>query len=118
MNIVSVDNKTLRLIGQAASTRSFAAGPLTAASTRVSFRSFRPISLTRWPTKSREGLEIAPGVGPDLPLSEHVPCFVMLDDVSFTMKIVYISRATLDSERHWTPLDLGMGSIAWAPNPS
>ena len=26
----------------------------------------------------------------------------------------YISRATLDSERHWTPLDLEAGSIAWA----
>ena len=26
----------------------------------------------------------------------------------------YISRATLDSERHWTPLDLEAGSIVWA----
>ena len=38
-----------------------------------------------------------------------------LDDVSFTMKIDYISRTTLDSERHWTPLDLGIGNIVWAP---
>ena len=38
-----------------------------------------------------------------------------LDDVSLTMKIAYISRATLDSERHWTPLDLGTGGIVWAP---
>ena len=28
--------------------------------------------------------------------------------------ITYISRATLDSERHWTPLDLEAGSIVWA----
>ena len=28
--------------------------------------------------------------------------------------IAYISRATLDSERHWTPLDLQAGSIVWA----
>ena len=28
--------------------------------------------------------------------------------------IAYISRATLDSERHWTLLDLGDGSIVWA----
>ena len=28
--------------------------------------------------------------------------------------IAYISRATLDSERHWTPLDLEAGSIVWA----
>ena len=38
-----------------------------------------------------------------------------LDNVSFTLKIAYISRATLDSERRWTPLDLGTGSIVWAP---
>ena len=38
-----------------------------------------------------------------------------LGDASFTMKIAYISRATLDSEKHWTPLDLGTGSIVWAP---
>ena len=31
------------------------------------------------------------------------------------MEIAYISRATLDSERHWTSLDLGTGSIVWAP---
>ena len=69
--------------------------------------------------KSREVVEIASSVGPDLTLSEHGPCFVggtvTLDDVSFTMKIAYISRATLDSERHWTPLDLGTGSNVWAP---
>ncbi len=28
--------------------------------------------------------------------------------------ILYISRATLDSERSWTPLDLEAGSIVWA----
>ena len=28
--------------------------------------------------------------------------------------IAYVSRATLDSERHWTPLDLEAGSIVWA----
>ena len=38
-----------------------------------------------------------------------------LNDVSFTMKLAYISRAMLDSGRHWTPLDLRTGSIVWAP---
>ena len=28
--------------------------------------------------------------------------------------IVFISRATLDNERHWTPLDLEAGSIVWS----
>ena len=28
--------------------------------------------------------------------------------------IAYVSCATLDSERHWTPLDLEAGSIVWA----
>ena len=28
--------------------------------------------------------------------------------------ITYISRAPLDSERHWTPLDLEAGGIVWA----
>ena len=28
--------------------------------------------------------------------------------------IAYITRVTLDSERHWTPLDLEAGSIVWA----
>ena len=69
--------------------------------------------------KSLEVVEIASGVGPDLVMSEHCPCFVegtvTLNDVLFTMKIAYISRATLDSERHWTPLDLGTGRIAWVP---
>ena len=31
------------------------------------------------------------------------------------MKIADISRATLESERHWTPLGLGNGSIVYAP---
>ena len=31
------------------------------------------------------------------------------------MKIAYTSRATLESERHWTSLDLGIGNIVWAP---
>ena len=38
-----------------------------------------------------------------------------LDDVLFTMKIAHISRATLDSERHWIPLELGTASIIWTP---
>ena len=63
-------------------------------------------------------MEIASGVGPDLALSEHGLCFVKgivtLDEVLFTLKITYISRATLDSERHWTPPDFGTGSIVWA----
>ena len=86
---------------------------------KLSLRSFRPIYRACWPTRGREVLEIASGVGPDLALSEHDTCFlrgtVTLDDVLFTMKIAYISRATLDSESHWTPLDLGTGSIVWAP---
>ena len=28
--------------------------------------------------------------------------------------IAYVSRAKLDSERHWTPLNLEAGSIVWA----
>ena len=28
--------------------------------------------------------------------------------------IAYISRATVDSEKHWNPLDLEAGSILWA----
>ena len=52
-------------------------------------------------------------------LSEHGVCFVKgtvtLDDVVFTIKIAYNSRATLDSEWHWTPLDLGTGKNVWAP---
>ena len=28
--------------------------------------------------------------------------------------VAYTSRATLDSERHWTPLDLEAGGIVWA----
>ena len=30
--------------------------------------------------------------------------------------IVFVSRATLESERHWTPLDLEAGSIVWIIN--
>ena len=90
-----------------------------AALVKAPLLSFRLISRTRWPTKSRDGLERASGVGPGLALSEHGPCFVggtmTLDDVSFNMKIACISRATLDSERHWAPVDLGTGSIGWAP---
>ena len=29
-------------------------------------------------------------------------------------RIAYISRATLDSERHWAPLNLEAGGIVWA----
>ena len=86
---------------------------------KVPLRSFRTISRAIWLTKSREGLEITSGVGPDLEKSEHGPCFVggtvTLDNVSFTMNIAYISRAILDSERHWTPPDLVTGSMVWAP---
>ena len=65
-------------------------------------------------------MKIASGVTPDFELSQHGPCFVegtvTLDDVPFTMRIPCISRATLDSERHWTPLYLETGSsIVWAP---
>ena len=41
-----------------------------------------------------------------------------LDDVSFTMKIAYISRAMPDSERHWTPLDLKPAALFGLPNAS
>ena len=97
-----------------------AAGPLGAASARkLPLRSFRPTSRALWHTKSRGILKIASGVGLDLALSEYGPCFVggtvTLDDVSFTMNIAYTSRATLVSERHWTPLGLGTGSIGWVP---
>ena len=97
-----------------------ATGSLTAASAReASPLAFPTFSRARWPIKRRGVFEIVSGVGPDLALSEHGPCFiegtVTLDDVSFTMKIAYISRAKLDSERHWTPLDLGTASIVWAP---
>ena len=27
---------------------------------------------------------------------------------------IYVSRATLDSERNWTPIDLEVGRIVWA----
>ena len=98
-----------------------AAGPLTAASAHEAFPSVFPTYFSaRLPVQSRGGLEKASGIGPDLELPEHGPCFVKgtvtLDDVLFTMKITYMSRATLDSDRHWTPLDLGTGSIVWAPN--
>ena len=69
----------------------------------------------RWPTKNHESLEIASGVGPDLALSEHGPCFVgsivTRDDVSLTIKIACVNQETLNSENHWTPLDLETGSI-------
>lgn len=32
---------------------------------------------------------------------------------SFVTPILYVSRATLDPERHWTLLDLEVGSIFW-----
>ena len=54
----------------------------------------------------------------------HVYCDACIDGVESTLAqeqtdgsikpIAYISRSTLDSERHWTPLDLEAGSIAWA----
>ena len=63
---------------------------------------------------------IASGADPNLAVSEHDSCFVggavTLDDVSFTVAIAYISRATLDSERQWTPLRSGTGSNISDPN--
>ena len=32
--------------------------------------------------------------------------------------VSYVSRATLDSEKHWAPLDLEAGSIVWAVLPT
>ena len=32
----------------------------------------------------------------------------------YALPIVFISRATVESERHWTPLDLEAGSIVWS----
>ena len=54
----------------------------------------------------------------------HVYCDACIDGFGAALEqapedgsiktISYISRATLDSERHWTPLDLEAGSIVWA----
>ena len=54
----------------------------------------------------------------------RVYCDASIDGFSATLEqeqpdgsvsaIAYVSRATLDSERHWTPLDLEAGSIVWA----
>ena len=54
----------------------------------------------------------------------HVYCDACIDGFGAALEqeqtdgsikpIAYISRATLDSERHWTPLDLEAGSIVWA----
>ena len=94
-----------------------AAEPCGQHSQRVSF-SVSDLFLARV-GQSPWSLEITFGVGPDLALSKHAPYFVKstvtLGDALFTMKISHISRATLDSERHWTPPDLGTGSIVWAP---
>ena len=56
--------------------------------------------------------------------SFHVYCDACMDGFGAALEreqtdgsikpIAYISRATLDSERHWTPLDLEAGSIVWA----
>ena len=56
----------------------------------------------------------------------HVYCDACIDGFRASRKqeqadgsintIAYISRATLDSENHWTPLDLEAGSIIWALN--
>ena len=77
------------------------------------------MSRARWRTKIGGVSATASGVGPDLALSDHGPCFVSgtvtLDDISFAMLIAYISRATLDSERHWTFIDLGTGNFVWVP---
>ena len=86
-----------------------ATGPFTAASARkaspLAFPTYFSGALAN---NSRGVLEIASGVAPDFALSEHGPCFVKgavtLDDLSFTMKNAFICRATLDLERHWTPI--------------
>ena len=54
----------------------------------------------------------------------RVHCDASIDGFGATLKqeqpdgsvkpIAYVSRATLNSERHWTPLDLEAGSIVWA----
>ena len=54
----------------------------------------------------------------------HVYCYACIDGFGAALgqeqedgsikPIAYISRTTLDSERHWTPLDLEAGSIVWA----
>ena len=54
----------------------------------------------------------------------HVYCDAFIDEFGAALEqeqtdgsikpIAYISRATLDSESHWTPLDLEAGSIVWA----
>ena len=54
----------------------------------------------------------------------HVNCDACIDGFGAALEqkqtdgstnpFAYISRATLDSERHWTPLDLEAGSIVWA----
>ena len=53
----------------------------------------------------------------------HVYCDACIDGFGAALEqeqedgsikpIAYISRATVDSERHWTPLDLEAGSIVW-----
>ena len=56
--------------------------------------------------------------------SFHVYCDAYIDGFGAALEpeqpddsvrpIAYISRATLEFERHWTPLDLKAGSIVWA----
>ena len=84
-----------------------ATGPVTATSSRNHCPSAFPTYFSgAFANKNRNGLKIASGISPDFPLSNHGPCFVggtvTLDDVSFTMRIAHISRAALDSEKHWT----------------
>ena len=54
----------------------------------------------------------------------HVNCDACIDGFGAALEqkqedgsikpIAYISRATCDSARHWSPLDLEAGSIVWA----
>ena len=54
----------------------------------------------------------------------HVYCDASVDEFGAAFKqeqaggsikpIRYINHTTLDSERHWTPLDLEVGRIVWA----
>ena len=56
----------------------------------------------------------------------RVYCDASIDDFGATIEkeqpdgsmrpIAYVGRATLDSERHWTPLDFEAGNIVWAIN--
>ena len=58
------------------------------------------------PDLPRPGLERYPVLRTDTALEQ-----AQLD--GSVLPISFISRATLNSERHWTPLDLEAGSTVW-----